>query len=98
MLAPGERLLRHRMLGLEARYRLVAEHDCGPDGTVVELEVVEAPGLAPGTRIRVTAPAARRMTTEDGNSAMSGAPWRWWRRPPARGGQETAEPVLRLHG
>jgi len=50
-------LLRHSLLGSECLYRV-----SGIDGALIELEVVRAPGLVPGTRVRVTGAAVRRMT------------------------------------
>jgi hypothetical protein len=50
-------LLRYRALGGEALYRVIdASEDC------VEVEVVSAPGLTPGTRIRFTQAAVARMS------------------------------------
>jgi hypothetical protein len=45
---PGA-LLRHQALGTEAVYRVVAV-----EGGLVHVEVVVAPGLEPGTRVRFT--------------------------------------------
>jgi hypothetical protein len=42
--APGQ-LLKNRALGTDAFYRVVGENSRG-----VEVEVIEAPGLAPGSR------------------------------------------------
>ena len=48
--------LIHRALGTEARYRVLrATRD------LVDVEVIEAPGLARGTRVRFTAAAAGAM-------------------------------------
>jgi len=52
-LAGGD-VLRKRMLGTEARYRVL---DAAPD--TVEVEVLAAPGLAPGTHLRLSTAAAR---------------------------------------
>jgi len=49
--------LRHRALGEEALYRLVD----GAASQLVELEVVRAPGLGAGARVRVTRGAASAM-------------------------------------
>jgi hypothetical protein len=50
------------MLGSIAVYRQGQSLDNG----VVEAEVVRAPGLAPGTRLRFTAATVRRMTSKKG--------------------------------
>lgn len=52
-------LLRHEGLGTQSAYRVVAV--CGP---TVEVEVVGAPGVTPGTRMRITLRAARAMRCE----------------------------------
>jgi hypothetical protein len=52
---PGQ-LLRRRLLGTEAVYRVVAD-----EGELVEVEVVSAPGLEPGHRLRFTAAAVEEM-------------------------------------
>ncbi len=49
-------LLRQELLGSEAVYEIV-----GQDGDVVTAEVVRAPGLPCGTRVRLLADAARAM-------------------------------------
>jgi len=54
--SPPAGLLRRFALGQEALYRVV---DDTPE--VVEVEVVSAPGLPSGTRVRFTAAAARAM-------------------------------------
>jgi hypothetical protein len=51
-LLAGE-ILRWRALGTEARYRVLG---CSKD--TVEVEVLDAPALAPGTRLRLTAEVA----------------------------------------
>ena len=51
-------LLRYRCLGSDAFYRAL---DVRED-RVVDLEVVDAPGLTCGVRVRVTRAAASRMT------------------------------------
>jgi hypothetical protein len=50
------RVLRQRMLGSVALYRVIND-----DGATVTAEVLSAPGLAPGTHLRFTGPAARAM-------------------------------------
>jgi hypothetical protein len=50
------RVLRRHALDSDSAYRKVARH-----GQTVELEVLNAPGLRPGTRMHVTAAAARAM-------------------------------------
>jgi hypothetical protein len=52
--------IRQRMLGSEAVYRVLEEGD-----SVVIVEVVHAPGLARGTRIRLLARAVRAMERLD---------------------------------
>lgn len=49
-------MLRHRALGTEAVYRVIAA-----EGELVEVEVVRAPGLEAGTRLRLTQRDARAM-------------------------------------
>jgi hypothetical protein len=57
-LARGRRakVLRRHALDSDSAYRRVARH-----GQTVEVEVLSAPGLRPGTHMRVTAAAARAM-------------------------------------
>jgi hypothetical protein len=50
------RLVHHRALGVEACYRVLA---VGPE--LVELQVVDVPGLPLGARLRVTHAAAAAM-------------------------------------
>jgi len=57
MFTRAQSLLRHQVLGQEALYRAVEVI-----GELVELEVVSAPGLEPGTRLRVTKAAVSRMS------------------------------------
>jgi hypothetical protein len=57
MFTRAQSLLRHQVLGEEALYRAVEVI-----GELVELEVVSAPGLEPGTRLRVTKAAVGRMS------------------------------------
>lgn len=52
----GPRFVRHSALGTEALYEIVEE-----SRELVTAEVVVAPGLAPGTRVRMLASAAREM-------------------------------------
>jgi hypothetical protein len=51
-------VLRRDVLGGSGTYRVLAAR-----GAVVEVEVVEAPGLAPGSSLRLTAAAAAAMLT-----------------------------------
>jgi hypothetical protein len=53
---PRGELRRQEVLGTEAVYRIV-----DVQGELVEVEVVRAPGLAPGRRLRLTADAVQRM-------------------------------------
>ena|SRR5579871_1683038 len=53
---PRGRVLRRRALGESATYRVLAAR-----GAVVDVEVVDAPGLALGTSLRLTATAAAAM-------------------------------------
>jgi hypothetical protein len=57
MFTRAQSLLRHQVLGEEALYRAVEVI-----GELVELEVVSAPGLEPGTRLRVTKAAVSSMS------------------------------------
>jgi hypothetical protein len=50
------RLARQRLLGSDATYRV--RRSSGP---LVEVEVVAAPALVPGTRLRFTAKSVREM-------------------------------------
>ena len=56
-------LLRHRRLGTEAVYRVLAV-----GAETVTVEVVRAPGLERGTRMRLMADAARAMERLDTGS------------------------------
>jgi hypothetical protein len=60
MFTRAQSLLRHQVLGQEALYRAV-----DVIGELVELEVVSAPGLEPGMRLRVTKAAVSRMSVVD---------------------------------
>lgn len=72
MVDGAEGLLRHRVLREEALYRVV-----GAGERLVELEVVRAPGLAPGARLRVTRAAAACMAGWRGEPAVeAGGHWR----------------------
>lgn len=53
-------IVRQRMLGTEALYRLISD-----DGATVVAEVVEAPGLEQGMRLRLAQRAARAMERLD---------------------------------
>ena len=57
---PARRFVRNRMLGTEALYELLDER-----GELVTAEVLDAPGLAPGTRVRLLASATRAMEPID---------------------------------
>jgi hypothetical protein len=49
-------VLRHSALGSEAAYRVLHTR-----GSIVEVEVIAAPGLEPGTRLHLTTVAAAAM-------------------------------------
>ena len=49
-------VVRHRALGSESTYRVLE-----PRGSLVELEVVTAPGLQPGAHVQVCTAAVRAM-------------------------------------
>jgi hypothetical protein len=53
---PGgrQRVLLRRLLGTEARYRVLRR-----SGATVEVEVLAAPGLRPGQRLRISASELR---------------------------------------
>jgi hypothetical protein len=59
MPTPGS-LLRRRLLGTDAVYRVLEDGD-----VTVLVEVVQAPGLAPGFQMRVTAADARALERQD---------------------------------
>lgn len=59
--------LRQRMLGSEALYHVLDEDD-----RIVTAEVIQAPGLASGTRVRLLARAARAMERLDASSVQVG--------------------------
>jgi hypothetical protein len=56
LMDPPSAFVRQERLGSEAVYEVLAEDD-----DIVTLEVVRAPGLPCGTRVRVLADAARAM-------------------------------------
>jgi N-acetylglutamate synthase-like GNAT family acetyltransferase len=59
--AQGEQcIVRQRVLGSEALYRLISE-----EGATVTAEVVAAPGLQRGMRLRLMATAVRAMERLD---------------------------------
>jgi hypothetical protein len=58
-LEPGQ-IVRNRMLGTDATYRIVEQR-----GENVLVEVIEAPGLEPGYRFEMLAEAAARMERID---------------------------------
>ena len=55
-LDPTCRYLRLRMLGSESLYKVLEQ-----DGEIVTGEVVHAPGLEPGTRVRLRAAAMEQL-------------------------------------
>jgi hypothetical protein len=59
--AAGE-VLQRRMLGSEARYRVL---ETAPE--TVDVEVLAAPGLAPGTHLRLSAATARSARRQRGS-------------------------------
>jgi hypothetical protein len=63
-------VLRHRALCSEALYRPI--HVWGP---IVEVEVVAAPGLQPGTRLQLTAAAVAAMRSIAVPSGERRKPW-----------------------
>ena len=63
-------MLRHRVLCSEALYRPI--HVWGP---IVEVEVVAAPGLQPGTRLQLTAAAVAAMRSIAAPSGGRPKPW-----------------------
>jgi hypothetical protein len=63
-------VLRHRALCSEAVYRPI--HSWGP---IVEVEVVAAPGLQPGTRVQLTAAAVAAMRSIAVASGDRRKPW-----------------------
>ena len=54
--SPTGRFVRNRMLGTEALYELLGEQ-----GELVTAEVVQAPGLVPGSRLRLLRSATSAM-------------------------------------
>lgn len=65
--AAVRKLLRHRVLGDEAFYRVV-----DAAGEIVEVEVVSAPGLEPGTHLRLTRAAVASMSVVPDSSWPNG--------------------------
>ena len=63
-------VLRHRALCSEAVYRPIQTW-----GPIVEVEVVAAPGLQPGTRLQLTAAAVAAMTSVAVDSGDRWKPW-----------------------
>jgi hypothetical protein len=57
---PARRFVRNRMLGTEALYELLDDR-----GELVTAQVLEAPGLTPGTRLRLLRSATRAMEQID---------------------------------
>lgn len=57
---PARRFVRNRVLGTEALYELLED-----DGELVRAEVLQAPGLVPGTSLRLLARATRAMEQVD---------------------------------
>lgn len=55
-----ECIVRQRLLGSEALYRVISD-----DGATVTAEVVEAPGLPRGMRVRLMGTAVRAMERLD---------------------------------
>jgi hypothetical protein len=60
----SRRVLRRRALHSESSYREVSR-----EGPMVELEVLSAPGLRPGTHLRVTSAAVRGMMPHRRNAS-----------------------------
>jgi len=65
--AAVSKLLRNRVLGGEAFYRVV-----GAAGEIVEVEVISAPGLEPGTHLRLTQAAVASMSVVPESSSPNG--------------------------
>jgi len=67
MCAPTEEcIVRQRVLGSEALYRVISE-----EGATVTAEVVRAPGLERGMRLRLMATAVRAMERVEGGEAFA---------------------------
>jgi len=64
-------ILRNRLLGSEATYRVLAD-----EGDTVLVEVVEAPGLTPGFQLRMTAAVARELACDEASAAAVAVPLR----------------------
>ena len=60
LLEEGKCFVRHRRLGSEAVYEIIEAGD-----EVVTVEVVHAPGLVRGTRVRLMSTSARAMERFD---------------------------------
>jgi hypothetical protein len=56
-------LLRHRVLGEKAVYRVLEAR-----GQTVDVEAVAVPGLTPGTRVRLTAEVATAMRARNAHA------------------------------
>jgi hypothetical protein len=70
--------VRRRRLSSEAIYLVLDE-----EGLIVSAEVVRAPGLEPGTRVRLTAREVRAMERFDPVAEQTAAPQPLKRRVPA---------------
>jgi hypothetical protein len=62
-------VIRNTRLGSEATYRV-----CAVDGATVEVEVLEAPGLDRGQRLRFTSQAVRAMELMTAGSEAPSSP------------------------
>ena len=76
-------MLRHRALRCESLYRVLDAR-----GSVVRLEVVDAPGLRPGTAVRLSRAATRamelvRLDADSRRRVLLAAPARHTARPAA---------------
>jgi len=56
VIPPRSEVVRKRVLGTEASYRVL--HEAGP---IVQVEVLDAPGLAPGTHVYLSSSAVAHM-------------------------------------
>jgi hypothetical protein len=65
-------LLRHSALGSESLYRIL-----GVSGGLVSVEVVRAPGLERGARVRITPRAARAMAQIRDETATASQACSW---------------------
>jgi hypothetical protein len=66
----GGQLLRHRVFGNESTYRVLATTEW-----FVDTEVVAAPGLRPGSPVRICRAAARGMLSERSDAGARGRSW-----------------------